>query len=359
MNEKLQTWLQKEPEVLSELLKLFLSTCRTSDEAQLTASEMRLAASMWSKASAHTRKASVPDDSVRGQSARYLQELLLQKGRLDEDEMLSYYDFMNHMLGRRKSKVQLWQYDLSRGGAKLVSPLLVGQQLGGIWHTSIVVHGKEYYYGGAVYEAEPGSTAFGAPTKIVDLPEETMRTNEDFRSYLGKVLAHEYTVGTYDVISHNCNHFSDACCLFLLNRHVPDEIRMQSDLVMKQDGNWAMQMLRPILNRLFNPQNGTRTLSYDDASDADVWAKIGQNSLCVWEHNEGWTRIARVVSKGEESCNLIWLDVHSGELNSQFEVYKSSVQELPQPDPKLGRPRRSSDPNIGGTFGARFHMLGA
>jgi len=359
VNEKLQTWLTQEPEVLSELLKLFLSNCRTSDDAQLTASEMRLAASTWSTVSAQNRRASVPENPVRSQSAKYLQELLLSKGKLDEDEMLSYYDYMNHMLGRRKAKVQLYQYDLSKGGAKWISPLLVGQQLGGIWHTSIVVHGKEYYYGGAIYEAEPGSTAFGAPDKIVDLPEDTMRTNEDFRTFLGRVLAHDYTVATYDVLNHNCNHFSDACCLFLLNRHIPDEILMQSEMVKRQDGNWGMQILRPILNRLFNPENGSRTLSCDDTSDADVWAKIGENLLCVWEHNEGWTRIARVVSKGEESCNLIWLDVHSGELHSQFDVSKSSVQELPDTDPKRGRPRRSSDPNIGGTFGARFHMMGA
>merc|ERR1719386_474905 len=120
---------------------------------------------------------------------------------------------------------------MSSGRAKWLSPLLLGHRLDGVWHTSIVVHGKEYWYGGRVFESEPGETPFGSPTKIVDLPELTMRTTDDLRSHLGHELAHIFTQGAYDVLDCNCNHFSDACCRFLLNSHIPRDVLMQPELV--------------------------------------------------------------------------------------------------------------------------------
>ena len=45
-------------------------------------------------------------------------------------------------------------------------------QIDGIWHTSIVVGGLEYYYGGGVNQARPGSTPFGQPLQVIDLGYE-------------------------------------------------------------------------------------------------------------------------------------------------------------------------------------------
>lgn len=41
-------------------------------------------------------------------------------------------------------------YDLSQGMAKVLSPSLIGKQIDGIWHTGIVVYGKEYFYSGGI-----------------------------------------------------------------------------------------------------------------------------------------------------------------------------------------------------------------
>lgn len=46
-----------------------------------------------------------------------------------------------------KYRVELYIYDLSQGLARVMSQMLVGRQLDGIWHTSVVVYGKEFFFG--------------------------------------------------------------------------------------------------------------------------------------------------------------------------------------------------------------------
>ncbi len=40
--------------------------------------------------------------------------------------------------------VLLHVYDLSQGFATLLGPMLLGKEIEGIWHTAIVVRGREY-----------------------------------------------------------------------------------------------------------------------------------------------------------------------------------------------------------------------
>jgi desumoylating isopeptidase 1 len=64
-------------------------------------------------------------------------------------------------------KVQLNVYDLSGGMAAQWSRQLCGRQIDGIWHTGIVIYGKEFYYGGGISYDLPGSTPFGTYTILV------------------------------------------------------------------------------------------------------------------------------------------------------------------------------------------------
>ena len=57
--------------------------------------------------------------------------------------------------------VKLNVYDLSQGMAKAMSMGLIGVQIDGIWHTGIVVYGKEFYFGGGICYDPPGQTPFG------------------------------------------------------------------------------------------------------------------------------------------------------------------------------------------------------
>ena len=61
--------------------------------------------------------------------------------------------------------VELWLFDLSNGMAKQMSMAFVGKQIDGIWHTSVVVYGKEHFYGGeGISHVTPGNTLVGTNT---------------------------------------------------------------------------------------------------------------------------------------------------------------------------------------------------
>jgi hypothetical protein len=62
--------------------------------------------------------------------------------------------------------IKLHVYDLSNGMAAQFSRQLIGKYVEGIWHTGIVVYGKEVYFGGGISYDPPGRTPFGKLTNF-------------------------------------------------------------------------------------------------------------------------------------------------------------------------------------------------
>lgn len=47
-----------------------------------------------------------------------------------------------------------------------MSPMFLGKQIDGIWHTGIVIYGIEYYFGGGICYGTPKFTPYGRPVKV-------------------------------------------------------------------------------------------------------------------------------------------------------------------------------------------------
>jgi hypothetical protein len=50
-----------------------------------------------------------------------------------------------------------------------MSPMLLGKQIDGIWHTAVVVGGVEIFFGAGVQRTVPGTTPFGTPLQKLDI----------------------------------------------------------------------------------------------------------------------------------------------------------------------------------------------
>jgi hypothetical protein len=77
--------------------------------------------------------------------------------------------------------VELYVYDLSHGMASQFAPMLgLDFPLDGIWHTAVVVHGLEWFFGGGggIMNTHPGTTELGQPLRKVDLGRTSLNRDQ-------------------------------------------------------------------------------------------------------------------------------------------------------------------------------------
>ena len=119
-------------------------------------------------------------------------------------------------------QVSLNVYDLSQGMARQFSPMFLGRQIDGVWHTGIVFRNREYYFGGGIQTDPVGYTPYGRPVETIDLGR-TSKTADELRAFL-RSISHKYTAETYSLLRNNCNNFSDDVARFLVGRGIPEHI---------------------------------------------------------------------------------------------------------------------------------------
>ncbi|GAB1299639.1 Desumoylating isopeptidase 1 [Apodemus speciosus] len=181
--------------------------------------------------------------------------------------------------------VKLYVYDLSKGLARRLSPIMLdgfsawpwlswtcsvdqpgieltetrlplpgvltlkGKQLEGIWHTSIVVHKDEFFFGsGGISSCTPslGGTLLGPPDSVVDVGN-TEVTEEIFLEYLSSLGESLFRGEAYNLFEHNCNTFSNEVAQFLTGRKIPSYITdLPSEVLSTPFG----QALRPFLDSI-------------------------------------------------------------------------------------------------------------
>lgn len=127
-----------------------------------------------------------------------------------------------------KNKVSIYIYDLSEGTFKNVSRVILKKKIEAIYHTSIVVFGKEYLYSSKIYWDEPKSTPYGTPVREIEIGVTDI-TMDEFECYLRNKLCKKYTEDSYNAIHNNCNHFTNEGVLFLTGKSIPDYILNQHE----------------------------------------------------------------------------------------------------------------------------------
>lgn len=130
---------------------------------------------------------------------------------------------------QQESDVVLYIYDLSKGmlgSFKRFSTLIFSAQHDAIYHTSIVVFGREYFFSGGICSAPPGTTDFGTPIDKLTLGK-SKSSEVQFHKFL-KQISPEFTHEKYHVFKNNCNNFSNRLTNFLLFKNIPDKYLSQA-----------------------------------------------------------------------------------------------------------------------------------
>ncbi|XP_068107924.1 desumoylating isopeptidase 1 isoform X2 [Hyperolius riggenbachi] len=140
--------------------------------------------------------------------------------------------------------------------ARRLSPVMLGKQLEGIWHTSIIAFDEEFFYGGGgITSCPPGGTLLGDPDTVVDLGS-TEVTEEIFLEYLSSLGESGFSGNSYNLFDHNCNTFSNEVAQFLTGRKIPSYItELPSEVLSTPFG----QALRPFLDSIQIQPPGSNT----------------------------------------------------------------------------------------------------
>lgn len=246
VNVLLDKALERNKNILHELQRMFeaadTTKCGTLTFKEIVAMYSR---KLWHLMPSQTGPArNLSDEELMAGEPEAFARAVVQAMDIKGDERVSYPEFMAYSLGRRKHEVLLHLYDLSNGAAQSISPWLIGKKLEGVWHTGVVVYGKEYYYSKDTVYADAGDTSFGKPTRIVHLGYTLWRQDE-LHEFVTTELKPVFQRDTYDVVCNNCNHFSDRVCMYLVGKHPPPEVLQQPEMLLRAR---AVRVLRPILN---------------------------------------------------------------------------------------------------------------
>jgi len=144
--------------------------------------------------------------------------------------------------------VTLYIYDLTKGMAQSFAPMLgLNFNVEGIWHTAIVVHGYEWFFGASGIEhCLPGSTMLGEPLKKEPLGH-TQIDLATFSDYINGLSQDQFVGSKYDLFKHNCNNFSNVVSNFLVRKSIPQYILDLPEQFLRTP---IASMLRPLIEQM-------------------------------------------------------------------------------------------------------------
>lgn len=148
-----------------------------------------------------------------------------------------------------KQAVRLHVYDLSMGLAAQVSESVLGKRVEAVYHTGVVVFGREFYYGSGsgIQAGAPASTSYGSPIQVMDMGHtEIDRTILD---ELLQDLQEQFHGSKYHLLYNNCNHFSQELINFLVGKDIPKHIlNLPQEIMSTPAGSFFASMISNIVH---------------------------------------------------------------------------------------------------------------
>uniref|UniRef100_A0A1B6II04 PPPDE domain-containing protein n=1 Tax=Homalodisca liturata TaxID=320908 RepID=A0A1B6II04_9HEMI len=131
--------------------------------------------------------------------------------------------------------VLLYIYDLSKGLADQISTYILGTHIEGVWHTSIVVFGQEYFFSQEGINEYPlgvfqSKTVLGEPQKKLTLGH-TQVPQSVFQDYIRGLGTSTFRGSEYHLLKHNCNSFSNEVSNFLVGVGIPSDILQLPEII--------------------------------------------------------------------------------------------------------------------------------
>jgi len=321
INLRLNAWMARYAKILTSFVEVFVQSCEDTGSVRLSTAQMKYAVRLWFS--------QISNDMFTAAYVTHLNHLMNSDDAFEEGEDITYYEFLNYITGQAWNTVELYYYDLSKGSASWWTPVLIGQSMPSIWHCGVVVYGKEYRYGGNIFESTPGATAFGIPQKK-RVVGSTCRTRQDLLTFINRSVAHNFSVDSYQVLSNNSNHFCDRLTRFLTNKHIDEDILEQPKQIMRSKVARALSDWMPWLSG-----RGVEQTRASIAAQKE-WEAVETYGFVYYEYEDGWRIMARVIAKRDFSCDLRWYNVKDGKFQVIRGVSRHAVQSLPHkgvPDP--------------------------
>ncbi|CAD7964060.1 unnamed protein product [Amoebophrya sp. A25] len=171
------------------------------------------------------------------------------------------------------TRVQCYVYDISQGMARMMSMPLLGKQVDIIPHSGIVCFGKEYFFGGGVCVTEAGKAVPMPPCEVIELGN-TSKTESELGQFLTQISP-QYTTETYNLLSHNCNHFANAVAKFLEVTEVPSRIVNVADEALSTPQGQQMRGLIEGFERQMRQQNSGNSFNPFQNTTSTVPGALG------------------------------------------------------------------------------------
>ncbi|XP_025416987.1 uncharacterized protein LOC112688143 isoform X3 [Sipha flava] len=188
--------------------------------------------------------------------------------------------FRRAAMGEAGEEVLLYVYDLTGGMAKALGESLLQKPIEGIWHTAIVVFGKEHFFGSnGISVCSPGTTALGSPLRTHSLGK-TCLPEDVFQEYLRGLEQDTFSADKYNLLRHNCNNFSNEISQFLCGNSIPEYIlNLPDEILSTPFGKQLQPVLEYFSNNIGVHPGLTRSSSDFESLNNDIDSARKQSAL--------------------------------------------------------------------------------